>query len=180
MTNPFGGGPKTAAPSAAKAPAKKAAAKAPAAKAADEAPAADPTDDQEPQALTKASGGDPFAQPAGPGEYRIQDMLDEVLLVKPYEEDVIKTKISDNSEVIRCDIIRIDNENERCDDVLIFQTALLRTFRKVLNGPNNWTIGKLEMGEEKNGRNAPYIFTRVDEADIARGVAVAKELGLDL
>lgn len=179
MTNPFGGGPGAAT----KSPAKKAPAKAPAARAKkDEAPAADPTDDDadEPQALTKAQGGDPFAQPAGPGEYRIQDMLNEVLLVRPYEEGVMKTKISDNTEIIRCDIVRLDNELEQCDDVLIFQTALLRTFRKVLNGDNNWTIGRLELGEAKNGRSAPYIFTRVDEDDIQRGVAAAKELGLKL
>lgn len=170
MTNPFSGGPKAAT----KAPAKKA----PAAKT-NAAPAAAPDeDDAQPQTLSARR--DPFAQPAGPGEYRIQDMLGEVLLVRPYEEDTMKTKISDNTEVIRCDIVRIDNENEMCEDVLIFQSALLRTFRKVLRGPNNWTIGRLEMGEEKNGRSAPYIFTRVDQEDIDRGLAAAKELGLEL
>lgn len=171
--NPFGSKGGT------KAPAKKAPAKAPAAKA-NAAPAAAAEPDEEPQGLTAGAGSDPFAQPAGPGDYRIQDMVNEVLLVRPYEEDVIKTKISDNTEVIRCDIVRLDNDNEQCDDVLIFQTALLRTFRKVLNGPNEWTIGYLEMGEEKNGRSAPYIFTRVDQADIDRGLKAAKELGLKL
>jgi len=36
------------------------------------------------------------------------------------------------------------------------------------------------MGEEKNGRSAPYIFTRVEQEDIDRGLAAAKELGLEL
>ena len=174
-TNPFSGGPKTAQ----KAPA----AKASAAKAktnAKPSAAAEADDDPEPQALTPAAGGDPFAQPAGPGEYRIQDMVDERLLVRPYEEDEIKTKISDNTPIIRCDIVRLDNENEQCEDVVIFQTALLRTFRKVLNGDHNWTIGRLEMGEAKNGRSAPYIFTRLEQDDIEHGLAVAKELGLKL
>lgn len=106
--------------------------------------------------------------------------MGELLLVKPYEEDIIKTKISDQTEIVRIDVVRLDNENERVDDLMVFQQALLRTFRKVLNGPNSWTIGRLERGEEKNGRSAPYIFVRVEQEDIDRGVAAAKELALDL
>lgn len=173
MSNPFSGGPKTAQ----KAPAAAAKGKGNGKPTAAAAPAEDA---EEPQALTPAAGGDPFAQPAGPGDYRIQDMVDERLLVRPYEEDVIKTKISDNTPIIRCDIVRLDNENEQCEDVVIFQTALLRTFRKVLNGDHNWTIGRLEMGEEKNGRSAPYIFTRLEQEDIDHGLKVANELGLKL
>lgn len=171
--NPFGGGPKS---TGVKTPPKKG----PAPKVDAAPPAADEPAEEAPQTLAASEVRDPFAQPAGPGEYQIKDFLDEVLLVRPYEEDVIKTKISDATEVIRCDIIRLDNDLELCEDVLIFQSALLRTFRKVLNGPNNWTIGRLEMGEAKAGRSAPYIFTRVGQEDIERGKAAAKALNLQL
>lgn len=177
--NPFGAGK-----GATKAPAAKKAAPAPAKKASP-APAAtavaDPEETAADEPTTLASAPrDPFAQPSGASDYKFTDWVNELLLVRPYEEDVIKTKISDTTEVIRCDAIRLDNENEVCEDVLVFQSALLRTFRKVLKGPNNWTIGRLEMGEAKNGRSAPYIFTRATEEEIQHGVAVAKELNLQL
>lgn len=172
--NPFGGGKAaTKAPAAKAAPAK--AATAPAATA-----VADPEDTTEEPTTLSAAPRDPFAQPSGASDYKFTDWVGELLLVRPYEEDVIKTKISDTTEIIRCDAVRLDNENEVCEDVLVFQTALLRTFRKVLKGPNQWTIGRLDMGEAKNGRSAPYIFTRVEQDDIDRGLAAAKELGLQL
>lgn len=124
---------------------------------------------------------DPFAMPSGGGgDYKFTDFLDELLLVKPIEEDIIATKISSETEVMRVDVVRLDNENERCDDLLVFQSALLRTLRRAMRGPNNWTLGRLEMGEAKNGKNAPYILTKPDDDEIAAAIKVATELNLDL
>ncbi len=124
---------------------------------------------------------DPFAMPSGGGgDYKFTEFLGELLLIKPIEEDIIATKISAETEVIRVDVIRLENENERVDDLLVFQSALLRTLRRALRGPNNWTIGRLEMGEEKNGKNAPYILTVPTQDEIEAAVKVAADLGLDL
>jgi len=124
---------------------------------------------------------DPFAMPSGGvGDYKFTDFVGELLLIKPVEEDVIATKISADTEVIRVDVVRLENDNERCDDLLVFQSALLRTLRRAMKGPNNWTLGRLEMGEAKNGKSAPYILTVPNEDEIAQAVKVATALNLDL
>ncbi|MGC7255683.1 hypothetical protein RBA19_21375, partial [Mycobacteroides abscessus subsp. massiliense] len=55
---------------------------------------------------------DPFAMPGGGGSgYKFTEFEGELLLVKPLERDVVSTEIDANSEVIRCDVIRLENEN---------------------------------------------------------------------
>lgn len=139
---------------------------------------ADPEDEGGAVTMTSAPK-DPFAMPGGGGSgYKITEFEGELLLIKPIEHDVIATEISAETKTIRCDVIRLENENEQVEDMLVFQMALLRTLGRVLAGPNEWVLGRLGRGTAKKGKSAPWILTTPDEDDIARAQAVMKELGL--
>ncbi|WP_457066836.1 hypothetical protein [Mycobacteroides abscessus] len=122
---------------------------------------------------------DPFAMPGGGGSgYKITEFEGELLLIKPIERDVISTEISAETDVIRCDVVRLDNENEQVEDMLVFQTALRRTLSRVLDGPNEWVLGRLGKGTAKKGKSAPWILTTPDEDDVAKAQGVMQALGL--
>ena len=126
-----------------------------------------------------ARRGDPFTLPSGGGgDYKFTEFVGELLLVKPIEVDTMVTKISPDSEFVRVDVIRLDNDNERADDLLVFGTALIRTFKAVLRGDSEWVLGRLELGEAKNGKNAPYILTQPSDTEIATAQAAMRDLGL--
>lgn len=127
----------------------------------------------------RRGGGDPFALPSsGGGDYKFTEFLGELLLVRPTEAGVMPTKIDPESEFVRVDVIRLDNENEQVEDLIVFASALIRTFKAVLRGDNEWVLGRLQMGEAKNGKNAPYILTQPGSEDIALAQGVMSELGL--
>ncbi|EIC63585.1 Uncharacterised protein [Mycobacteroides abscessus subsp. massiliense] len=122
---------------------------------------------------------DPFAMPGGGGSgYKITEFEGELLLIKPIERDVIDTEISANSDVIRCDVVRLENQNEQVEDMLVFQTALRRTLGRVLDGPNEWVLGRLGRGTAKKGKSAPWILTTPDESEAVHAGKVMAELGL--
>ena len=122
---------------------------------------------------------DPFATPGGGGGgYKFTEFEGELLLIKPIERDVISTEISAETKTIRCDVIRMDNENEQVDDMLVFQVALLRTLGRVLDGPNEWVLGRLGRGTAKKGKSAPWILTKPDEAESKQAYTVMEQLGL--
>ena len=128
---------------------------------------------------SNAGPRDPFALPStGSGDYKFTDFLGELLLIRPTLLDTMATKISAESEVIHCDVIRLDNDNEQVDDLLVFQTALLRSLKAVLRGENDWVLGRLNMGEAKNGKNAPYLLDKPSAEDIAKARGVMEQLGL--
>ncbi|SKX80387.1 Uncharacterised protein [Mycobacteroides abscessus subsp. bolletii] len=139
---------------------------------------ADPED--EGGAVTMApKAKDPFAMPGGGGSgYKITEFEGELLLIKPIERDIIPTEISAETKTIRCDVIRLENENEHVEDMLVFQTALLRTLGRVLDGPNEWVLGRLGKGTAKKGKSAPWILTTPGEDDIATAQSAMTELGL--
>lgn len=141
------------------------------------ATAADDDDDAAPVDLKAAK--DPFAMPGGGGgDYKFTEFLGELLAVKPTEVDIIPTEVSAETEVVRVDVVRLENENEHVEDLLVFQQALRRTLKKVLRGPNEWTLGRLEMGAKKPGKNAPYILTKPTEEEISHASTVLRNLGL--
>ncbi|SIB68347.1 hypothetical protein [Mycobacteroides abscessus] len=139
---------------------------------------ADPED--EGGAVTmKSKPTDPFALPGGGGSgYKITEFEGELLLIKPIERDVIPTEISAETKCIRCDVVRLENENEQVEDMLVFQTALLRTLGRVIDGPNEWVLGRLGKGTAKKGKSAPWILTKPDEAEAEHAGKVMAELGL--
>lgn len=133
--------------------------------------------DEEPTPARRS--GDPFAiASSGGGDYKFTEFVGELLLVRPIEAGTMSTKISPESEFVRVDAIRLDNDNERCDDLLVFGSALIRSFKSVLRGDREWVLGRLELGEAKNGKNAPYILSTPNEDEIRHAHAVMDELGL--
>lgn len=128
---------------------------------------------------TPPRSGDPFALPTGGGgDYKFTEFLGELLLVKPFEAGTMATKIDPESEFVRVDVVRLDNENEQVGDLIVFASALIRTLKTVLRGDNEWVLGRLQMGEAKNGKNAPYILTQPTAEDISRAQGAMAELGL--
>ena len=129
--------------------------------------------------VTAKKGGDPFALPSsGGGDYKFTEFLGELLLIRPIEVDVMATKISPESEFVRVDVIRLENDNEQADDLLVFGTALIRTFKVVLRGESEWVLGRLEMGTATPGKNAPYILSQPNKDELAVAEAAMRSLGL--
>lgn len=147
----------TPAPAAKPAPAPKAAAK----------PAAEPDLGFDP---SPAATGDPFDLPSGGGsDDRIQDMVGMLLLCKPTEFIEGMGTTRGPSDVIRTDLVILDGDRqgELCEGVLVFQRALRRELKKILEGPKPYLVGRLEMGHAAPAQNAPYIFSTPTDEDIA-------------
>lgn len=123
---------------------------------------------------------DPFALPSGGGggDYKFTEFLGELLLIRPTALETMSTKIAADTEVVRVDAIRLDNDNEQVEDLLVFASALIRNFKKVMRGPNEWVLGRLVLGEAKNGKNAPYILEQPTESEINQARLVMESLGL--
>lgn len=178
--NPFGGGPKKAMPGKA-APAKTA----PAA-----TEAADADEDAAPATLSaKGQRKDPFALGSeGGSDYAVKDFLDELLLVRPHTLDAMTTTVSKGKEqdYVVCDIYRLETPDEETgepefiEDFFIFQTVLYKKFKKVLQGPNEWALGRVYLGQARGGNNAPYLFGPPTEEEITAAYAFAQEKGLQL
>lgn len=118
-----------------------------------------------------AAGGDPFSTSSGSSEYKVPDFLDRLVLVRPTELiPEMDTEIGQAENVIRGDVIVLDGDGEPAvgsitEDVLFFQIALKRTLKRVLEGPNPYQLGRLEMGKAGKGKSAPYIFSKPDDED---------------
>jgi hypothetical protein len=146
------------------------------------------------QTLSKAGPRkDPFAAPSssGGGDYKFQEFLGELLLVRPTEIDQMVTTASKGElqDYVRVDVYRLENPVELEDgttgpefveDMLVFQTVLFKRFKKVLQGPNSWAIGRLSRGVEKNGHSAPYLFGDATPEEIDAAYKWSQEMGLEL
>ncbi|QDF17575.1 hypothetical protein SEA_YAGO84_43 [Gordonia phage Yago84] len=119
--------------------------------------------------------GDPFSLPPAPSEVNISDLVGVLVLCKPTEViESMQTEVGTAENVVRADITAVDGDlaGQTFEDVLVFQTALKRALLKVLDGPNPMLLGRIEMGNKKPGKNAPYLFGKPDEDDIAAARAV--------
>jgi hypothetical protein len=56
---------------------------------------------------------------------------------------------------------------ERIDDVMAFQKALVREFKKALDNGTAWLLGRLVKGNKKPGQSAPYILVAGSDEDKA-------------
>lgn len=160
MTNPFANATRTATP--------------PATQPAFQAPAAKPEPKPAPAAKAESAGtgfGDPFGQPAGPGSgEKITDMLGSLLLVKPTEYIEEMSTTSGDTDAVRADIAILDNTEEPghiAEGVLIFQQALKRDLRKIMDSPQPYLLGRLDRGQAKGNKSAPYIFVKFTEEEAA-------------
>ena len=153
MTNPFAA---TAAPAA---PAETAPA-APAAPAANSKPA---------DAPKNLGVGDPFAAPQGIGDgERITDFVDRLLLVKPTEYIKEMNTKQGKTDAVRVDMAVLDDETEPGKivvGVLLFQQALRREAKAILDGPLPYLLGRLNCGKTGGG-NTLYTFEEANEAEV--------------
>lgn len=169
MTNPFAAAATTApaAPAEAPAPAQTPAAPAPAAPA------------QTPEAPKNLGIGDPFAAPQGIGDgERITDFVDRLLLIKPTEWIVQMNTKQGKTDAARVDMAVLDDPTEPGKiviGVLLFQQALRREAKAILDSPLPYLLGRLRLGKTGGG-NDLYTFEEADEAEItvARQFLVAR------
>lgn len=125
---------------------------------------------------------DPFdaADPSGISGVKISDFVDHLVLIHATETGRMVTsanKPGEDSEFVRCDLIPLtvpdtfDGDEcvagERYDDVLLFQAALVREGKKALDRKIPWLIGRIEMGQAKKGKNAPYLLVKATDEDKA-------------
>lgn len=133
------------------------------------APATDPFDTVVEDAAPASKGGDPFSSPGGATEHRISDFVGELVLVKPTEDiEEMLTEIG-TTDAVRADVTPLTGPSagELCEDMLIFQMALKRSLRKVMNGDKPYLLGRLTMGSKKPGKSAPYIFAEATPEEVA-------------
>lgn len=176
--------------SEAPAPATKAPAKEKAAKADDGPLDASPAGSSAPIA---GRPSDPFnaAAPSGVSGYKPLYFVGQLVLMHATETGSMKTSSNTaekpTSEFVRFDIIPLtapedftftniygDEETcepyspgERLDDVLIFNSALVREGKRMLDNGTAWILGRIVKGNRKEGQSAPYIIVEGDEEDQA-------------
>ena len=153
MTNPFAasttapaGGPTTAAT--------------------ESAPKAEPTT----TAPASLGVGDPFATPVGIGDgERITDFVGRLLLVKPTEYIKEMNTSQGKTDAVRVDMAVLDDPDEPGKiviGVLLFQQALKREAKNIMDGPLPYLLGRLDKGKTGGG-NTLYTFQPASEDDIA-------------
>lgn len=156
MTNPF-----AAAATATVAPAAPAETAPAAPAAAPAAPAAD--------APKNLGMGDPFAAPQGIGDgERITDFVDRLLLVKPTEYIKEMNTKQGKTDAVRVDMAVLDDPAEPGKivvGVLLFQQALRREAKAILDGPLPYLLGRLNCGKTGGG-NTLYTFEEANEAEV--------------
>jgi len=158
MTNPF-------------APAATAAATTPAASPAVDTPPPPPapTTAAKPDAPKNLGVGDPFAAPQGIGDgERITDFVDRLLLVKPTEYIREMNTSKGKTDAVRVDLAVLDDAEEPGKiviGVLLFQQALKREARAIMDGPLPYLLGRLNKGVTGGG-NDLYTFQEANETEI--------------
>jgi hypothetical protein len=136
---------------------------------------------------------DPFnaVAPSGVSGYKPLYFVNQLVLMHATETGSMKTSSNTpekpTSEFVRFDIIPLtapesftftniygDEETcepyspgERLDDVLIFNSALVREGKRMLDNGTHWILGRIVKGNRKEGQSAPYIIVEGDEEDQA-------------
>lgn len=119
-----------------------------------------------------AASSDPFASPVGvSGEY-ITNFVDNLLLVRPVEYIREMSTSQGKTDAVRVDLVVLDDKEDpgrKVEGVLIFQTALKRETKTVLDGPSPYLLGRLNKGKTGGG-NTLYTFQAAtdEEMDVAR------------
>lgn len=140
-----------------------------------------------------SKSADPFnAQaPSGISGYKPLHFSDQLVLMHVTETGSMATTSSTperpESEYVRADIIPLTapeeftfingqgqpdtcepyEPGERLDDILVFNTALVREGQRMLDNGTAWILGRVVKGTAKKGRNAPIIIVEGDDEDQA-------------
>lgn len=136
-----------------------------------------------PEAPKNLGIGDPFAAPKGIGDgERITDFIDRLLLVKPTEFISQMGTTQGPSDAVRVDMAVLDDPEEPGKvviGVLLFQQALRREAKAILDGPLPFLLGRLNKGTTGNN-NTLYTFVEAneDEVNTARQFLAARPKAL--
>lgn len=138
-----------------------------------ETPAAAPVDTAKAEPKPSLGIGDPFASPTGIGDgERITDFVGNLLLVKPTEYIREMNTSQGKTDAVRVDLAVLDDSAEPGKivvGVLLFQQALKREAKGILEGDLPYLLGRLDKGKTGGG-NTLYTFQppSEEEADVAR------------
>lgn len=118
---------------------------------------------------------DPYSVniPSGVSGVRMSDpgIINELLLVEPveYVASMTTSASPEPTDAFRVNILPLTGAlaGELQEDVMVFQMRLKHELMKTYRGPNKWLLSRLQLGEKKPGKNAPYIFVAPTEADVA-------------
>lgn len=110
---------------------------------------------------------DPFASPSGvSGEY-ITAFVGNLLLVKPTEYVPEMNTSKGKNDAVRVDLAVLDDSEEPgrvVTGVLLFQSALKREAKAVLDSPSPYLLGRL-VKTTTGGGNTLYLFEEGEDAD---------------
>lgn len=113
------------------------------------------------------STNDPFASPSGvSGEY-ITSFVGNLLLVKPTEYVPEMNTSKGKTDAVRVDLAILDDADEpgrMVTGVLLFQSALKREAKAVLDSPSPYLLGRL-VKTVTGGGNDLYLFEEGEDAD---------------
>lgn len=120
-------------------------------------------------AAAPAAPSDPFASPSGvSGEY-ITTFIDRLMLVKPTEYIPEMNTNKGKNDAVRIDLALLDDADEPgrvVTGVLLFQTALKREAKAVLDSPSPYLLGRL-IKTTTGGGNTLYLFEEGTDEDKA-------------
>lgn len=165
------------------APAKRPPAKAPAKAAPAKATAGPAVAKGDADPVAAPATGDPFSLPPSTGgsDYKFQEFLGELLLIRPYEVgDMVtkKTKPGERTKYAKVDLYRLENDAELVEGLMVFQQSPQEACAKVLAGPNDWFIGRLIRIPSTTGNSDPYIIDEPTEEEVALVRTFGSENGL--
>lgn len=155
----------------------------PAAPVAPAAPTSPPVTTAKLEAPKNLGIGDPFAAPKGIGDgERITDFIDRLLLVKPTEFISQMGTSQGPSDAVRVDMAVLDDAEEPGKvviGVLLFQQALKREAKGILEGDLPYLLGRLNKGKTGNGNDLyTFVAANEDEVNIARQFLAARPKAL--
>lgn len=121
---------------------------------------------------------DPFARPSGGGDgARIKEDVGSLLVIRMKEYKASVDTVHGETAAVSADWLVCDGENkgETRLDGLIFNRPLVRSLQDLEKGA--LFVGRLELGQAKPGKNAPYIFVDVDDDELPLARECAEAVG---
>jgi hypothetical protein len=112
---------------------------------------------------------DPFASPRGVGSgERITERVGELLLVKPIEllHDIPTDLGPADPMLVDFAVLTGEDEGHVAEGALVYGKVLINELQRVLDGPQPFLLGRLEVGTAKSGKNPPWVFARPEEDDV--------------
>lgn len=114
-----------------------------------------------------------FAAPDTPsegGSVKVADLAGQLLIIEPIEYKTEIQTVHGATDAVAVNIVNLDANNSRHDNVLFFNVALKNALR---NKVGQKVLARIGQGTAKPGKSAPWILldATANPADIARANA---------